>query len=116
MAIKHSKLDKIGLMGSSITIKSNLYQKELKKTNIKIVLPSKTKIMILEKIITEIVAGDYSNSQKIIEIADNLKSHGAEGIILGCTELPLVFPKKYSLPVFDSLEILADKLLKNYYS
>ncbi|KKS80392.1 MAG: hypothetical protein UV54_C0007G0001, partial [Candidatus Beckwithbacteria bacterium GW2011_GWA2_43_10] len=38
-----------------------------------------------------------------------------EAIVLGCTELPLVFPKNYSLPVLNTLEILGRALLKRYY-
>lgn len=113
--VNSKKIKTVGLMGSPTIIKSNLYQKELNKTNIEVILPNKEEITTLGKIISEIVGGNYNNTQKIIQIADYLINHGAEGIILGCTELPLIFPKRYSLPVFDSLEILANELLKQYY-
>ncbi|MFH1832904.1 MAG: aspartate/glutamate racemase family protein [Candidatus Levyibacteriota bacterium] len=46
-----------------------------------------------------------------MKIAKSLKRRGAEGLILGCTELPLIFPKSFEIPIFDSLEILARALL-----
>lgn len=63
------------------------------------------------------IAGEAGRKDKLklIEIANSLKEKGAEGIILGCTELPLIFPKRFDIPVFDSLEILARALLKRHY-
>jgi len=45
-----------------------------------------------------------------------VKKKAIGGIVLGCTELPLVFPKKYRIPVYSSLSILADTVLKRYYT
>jgi len=45
-----------------------------------------------------------------------LKKKGVKGIILGCTELPLVFPSEYSVSIYNSVDILSRALLRNYYS
>lgn len=67
--------------------------------------------------IRRVIAGKSKKTDKIklVEIANSLKEKGTGGIILGCTELPLIFPKKFDIPVFDSLEILARSLLKEVY-
>jgi aspartate/glutamate racemase len=39
-----------------------------------------------------------------------------DGLILGCTELPLVFPKNKFRNVIDCMEVLSDNLLDNYYN
>lgn len=115
-AVKQSKINTIGLLGSPVLIRSNLYQKSLKKIGVKTLIPNEKDIEKLGQIAKNIVAGKYDNAtNQTVQISDYLKSCGAEGIILGCTELPLVFPKKYSLPIFDSLEILANALLKKYF-
>ncbi len=108
---------KVGLIGTPSTIKYGLYQSALKKYGISLVIPSKAQIIILDRIIRNVLQGkilakDINNLEKI---ADDLRMKGAEAIILGCTELPLVFPKKYSLPVYNSVEILAYALLHKYY-
>lgn len=72
---------------------------------------------ILEQIIRNVIAGKNmkKNNIELIKIAESLKEKGSEGLILGCTELPLIFPEKFSIPIFNSLEILAESLLKCHY-
>lgn len=82
-----------------------------------IIRPNKKEAIELEIIIRRVIAGEVKRSDKVrlVEIAKSLKNRGAQGIILGCTELSLIFPKRFSIPVFDSLEILAKALLRKYY-
>ncbi len=115
--INGNKITKVGLLATPSTIKTKLYQKALSRNGIKTIIPSESQIKILEEVIRKVISGQSSekDSQKIKKIADSL-SKEVEGIVLGCTELPLVFPKEYKLPVFSSTEILVTTLLKNYYS
>jgi len=53
--------------------------------------------------------------ERLGQMGEALSMMGAEAIILGCTELPLVFPEDFELPVISSLEVLARALLKRYY-
>lgn len=111
------KIDCIGLLGTPSIIKYNLYQKELIKHNVETVIPAKKEQIILEKIIRNILKGEekMEDQKNLVKIADALKERGAEGIVLGCTELPLLFPLKYKLPVYNAIEILAKALLRSYY-
>jgi len=115
-AVDNAQLGKVGIMGTPITIKSKLYQKALEKFNIECAEPGESELKILEKTIRSIIAGSANSNDKklLLSIASKLKKRGAEGFVLGCTELPLIFPK-VKLPVFNSLEILARSLLLNYY-
>lgn len=108
---------KVGLLGTPSTIKYGLYQKALKKYGVSMIIPLPNDINILEKIIRNVLKGKIlrSDAIRLEKIADDLKSRGATAILLGCTELPLVFPKNYSLPVYNSVEILAMALLRKYY-
>lgn len=107
----------VGLLGTPSTIEYNLYQNALKKVKILTITPNTQQIKTLEQIIRNVLAGKLvkQDTQKLIKIADSLKKRGAKGIILGCTELPLVFPKKYDLPIYNSVKILAMALLQKYY-
>lgn len=111
------KYKTIGIMGTPSTLKYKLYQKPLLEAEVKVIILTETQIKILESVIRNVIAGKILkfDSQKLIKIANSLKKQGAEGIILGCTELPLVFPQKYSLPIFNSTLVLAEALLKKYY-
>lgn len=115
--VNQDSMKKIGLLSTPSTIKYGLYQDALKEYGISYVIPSQKQIAILEKIIRNTLSGKLfkSDTTQLEKIADDLKKKGAEGIILGCTELPLVFPKEYSLPVYNSVEILAMALLRKYY-
>lgn len=115
--IHEDGMTKVGLMGTPSTIKYGLYQEALDKYGISVAVPSKEQIVIMESIIRNILKGEKATEDKrsLIKIADDLRKKGAEGIILGCTELPLIFPNKYSLPIYNSLEILARALLRKYY-
>jgi len=80
-------------------------------------IPSKKKQSLIEKIIRNVLSGKLlkSDNKKLIVLANHLRKKGTKGILLGCTELPLIFPNKYSLPVYNSVEILAMALLQKYY-
>jgi len=116
-AVRKDKRKKIGIIGTPMTTKSKLYQNVLEKKGITVVVPTDTQLKTQEKIIRNVIAGKLlkSDTKKLRQIANSLQKKGAEGIILGCTEIPLVFPKKYALPVFNSVDILSLALLHNYY-
>lgn len=114
--VKKKKIAKVGIMATPVTIKSGLYQKSLRKLGVEVVLPKRCELEKIEGVIRRVLSGKVrgQDASLLLGIAKALRNRGAEGIILGCTELPLIFPK-YGLPVFNSIEILADELLRKYY-
>lgn len=115
--VKIRRLKRVGLMGSISLIQYGLYQRVLKKLKIDTVLPSAVELKRLESITRNVIAGKIltKDRETLITIAGALGKRGAEGIILGCTELPLVFPQKFKMPTFNSVEILSRALLRKYY-
>lgn len=105
---KKSKLKRIGLLATPTTIKTNLYSNKF--------LPDKklqnlTEKLIKKAIISEVKTGD--TNKLIVETKKFIKSNQLDGLILGCTELPLIFPnsKKFKIPIFNSLDILANSVI-----
>jgi len=115
--VKGLKIKKVGLLASPVAIKTGIYQKVLEKQGVEIILLQEKEIQKLGRIIKETVAGKKNgeNTLALEKIAKNLVLRGAEAIVLGCTELPLLFPKKFQAPVLDTLEILAKACLEKYY-
>ena len=115
--VTDSKIKKVGLLGTPVTIDSALYQNALRKQKIEIIIPFKKDCELIETVIWNVLAGKPSelDRQRLTRVARSLKRKGAQGIILGCTELPLIFPKNFPLPVFDSIEILARGLLGKFF-
>ena len=92
---------KIGILATETTIKNKLYNG---------IFSDKSDIKKITKIIMNILSGKKLNSDKEIlkSIINKLKQKGAEAIVLGCTDLPLLISQKdVNIKLFDSLEILA---------
>ncbi|MGE5041649.1 MAG: aspartate/glutamate racemase family protein [Candidatus Levyibacteriota bacterium] len=115
--ISSSRIKKIGILATPTTLRSALYTDTLLKEGVTIIKPSAKQALQIERVIRNVIAGKHTaqDALSLFNISFSLHEKGAEGILLGCTELPLVFPKKFPLPVFNSLEILANSLLAKYY-
>lgn len=111
--INNSHCQNIGILGTPNTIKYQLYQNNSKK----IFIPNLKLQNILEKNIRLIIKSDFEKinysllSQKINEFID---LNNLDGIVLGCTEIPIFFSKiklNKKIATFNSSEILADHLI-----
>jgi aspartate racemase len=105
-------LSKVGLLGTSYTMEEDFYKERLKeKFNIETIIPEKNERDLINKIIlNELTQGKIiqSSKQRYLEIIENLIDKKAEGIILGCTEIPLLIKKdNVDIPIFDTTEIHA---------
>jgi len=81
----------VGLLATSGTVSTGLYQKELEKQGLRYILPEEERQHIVDDMIYEgVKAGrkDYDTTQARQLMADMINL-GAEGFILGCTEVPL---------------------------
>lgn len=109
--------NRVGLLASPTTIRSQMYQNALAKEGIDMVIPDKADQEVIERVIRDTIAGINfeENSPVIQRVAKRLLNEGADSILEGCTEIPLVFPKQELVPVFDTLEILAEAVLRKYY-
>ena len=88
---KRRGLNTVGLLATSGTVSTGLYQKELEKQGLRYILPEEERQHIVDDMIYEgVKAGrkDYDTAQARQLMADMIKL-GAEGFILGCTEVPL---------------------------
>jgi len=112
---------KAGILASTGTIRSGLYQKSLAKYGIEpLLLPDQ----LQEELVMEAVygkkgikAGYKKEGERLInEAVKTLVNSGADTIIEGCTEIPLVLKEKSSpVPLVNSMEILAKEAIKLVY-
>ena len=105
-------LKKVGLLGTKYTMEEEFYIQRFKdKFNIELIVPEQKEREIVHNVIMNELANEIikqSSRQKYIEIINNLVSKGAEGIILGCTEIPLLIKKDdVDIQVFDTTTIHA---------
>jgi aspartate racemase len=109
--IKLKNIKKVGLLGTKFTMEQSFYKDLLMKNNIKVVIPDEQdRTFVHDVIYNELCKGIISeeSKDKYLEIIRRLIEEGAEGIILGCTEIPLLLNQAdTTVPLFDSTHIHA---------
>ena len=104
--IKNKGLKKVALLGTKYTMQMDFYKRKLKEKNIDAIIPGADDMEYLNHIIYEEMGkGIFLEQSKarVIKIINDLKQQGAGGVILGCTELPiLIKPDDISIPSFDT--------------
>jgi aspartate racemase len=114
--IKKSGMKKVGLLGTIFTMSKGFYKKGLARMGIETILPEMDDMTTVNKIIyEELVKNEVNNESrlKVCKIIENLARKGAEGIILGCTELPfLIKQSDTTIKVFDTTAIHAQRALE----
>ena len=108
--IKQQGLRKPGLLGTKFTMEEDFYKKRLKeKYNLDVMIPSNTDRAVIDSVIyNELCLGilKQSSKEKFKEIIGRLVSNGADGLILGCTEIPLLISQEdVEVPLFDTTTI-----------
>jgi aspartate racemase len=106
----------LGLLASPQTIRTKLYQDKLEEAGIGVVLPDSVQLKILDRIIHNVIANRFVKTDRtdLSRIARCMLSKGADSVVLGCTELPIVGLED-DLPSIDSLQVLARALLEKNY-
>jgi aspartate racemase len=111
-SILNSGLEKVGLLGTKTTMEEDFYKSRLNKNGINVIVPDlENRNFIHDSIFNELLKGIFKDDtkSKILEIINKLNDKGANGIILGCTEIPLIIKKEdSSLPLFDTTLIHAE--------
>ena len=110
--IKEKGMQKVGLLGTRFTMEEDFYRMRLQeKHGLEIIIPDEEERQTIHGILySELVMGEIKKISKetFQKIIKNLEARGAEGIILGCTEIPLLVKQEdYEIPLFDTTTIHA---------
>ncbi len=103
-------IQKVGLLASIGIYKTEIYHQHFRKFNIEVISPEEKDKEEVMKVIYAVKAGNLSNEVKgnILKIAQKLIDKGAEAIIAGCTEIPLILKEgEVSVPIIDPTQVLA---------
>ncbi len=110
--IKAQGLEKIGLLGTRFTMEEDFYRGRLtEKQGLEVIIPTNRERDIVHRVIfDELCLGEIRQPSKeqYVSIMEHLVTDGAEGIILGCTEISLLIQEEDSqVPLFDTTKIHA---------
>ncbi|MGD8599266.1 MAG: amino acid racemase, partial [Anaerolineae bacterium] len=115
-AIHAQNLDTVGLLGTRFTMANGFYQDALGHHNINVLVPDADDQTYVNRVIyEELVAGQIraTSRQDYVDIIRRLEAQGAQGVILGCTEIPLLVSEADTdLPLFDTTAIHAEVALQ----
>ncbi len=104
-------IHKVGLLGTAFTMEQDFYKNKLVQQGIDVLIPEKQDRDTVHQIIyEELCVGiiDPTSRQKYIDIVEDLIAAGAQGIVLGCTEIcMLIGDVQFSVPLFDTTSIHA---------
>ncbi|MFA5994170.1 MAG: aspartate/glutamate racemase family protein [Parcubacteria group bacterium] len=115
--IKKAGLKKIGLLGTKFTMEEDFYKGRLiNKYGLEVVIPDDQDRQIVHDVIyNELCLGGINQSSKdqFIGIINKLVDNGAEAVILGCTEIPLLVQQKdVAVRLFDTTRIHAESAVE----
>lgn len=117
VAIKAQHLRKVGLLGTRFTMEGDFYRDRLTvEHGIEVIIPDEQARQLIHKIIySELCLGVIDSGSKLafVRVIEDLVKQGAEGIVLGCTEIPLlVKAADVSVPIFDTAAIHAEAAVR----
>ncbi len=118
-AIKEQSMKKIGLLGTRFTMTQDFIKSRLKDAGLEVLIPNEEDIETVDRVIfDELCHGKIADESRgeYQRIISYMKDGGAEGIILGCTEIGmLIKPEDSELPVFDTTIIHATKAVETAF-
>ncbi len=110
-AIRARGLRRVGLLGTAFTMEQDFYKRYLAEHHgIEVLVPEAGERSIIHRVIyDELCVGRIDETSKVAyeEIMHALVERGAEGIILGCTEISLLVQTLGNVPIFDTTQLHA---------
>jgi aspartate racemase len=107
--ISKKNIKKVGLLGTRPTMELDFYTKKLAEAGITALVPDKDERIFIQRTIdTELLRGVFlpESRKRFVEIMQKLRSQGAEGVVLGCTEIPLLIKEEdVDFPLFNTTVI-----------
>jgi aspartate racemase len=114
--ITSNNLKKCALLGTKFTMELDFYREKLEKFGLEVIVPSnqETRDFIQQTIKEELGVGilNPDTKKRYIEIANQLIKEGAECLILGCTEIPMIISQNdFDVKVFDTTQIHSEAIV-----
>jgi aspartate racemase len=113
--IKSNKIMTVGLLGTKHTMQEDFYKERLRKHGLKVIIPNEKDREIVAAEINNVCLGkkNLEAKKQFIRIINDLVKKGAEAVILGCTEIPLIVEQKdVKIRLFDTTRIHAESAVE----
>ena len=116
-AINNKGFKKVGLLGTKFTMEMDFYRNKLEEYGLEVLIPKEqeTRDYIQQTVKEELGTGfiNPETKKKYISIVKDLVENGAECIILGCTEIPMLISQDdFEIPIFDTTKIHSQAIVE----
>ena len=115
-AIRNAGLRSVGLLGTAFTMRERFFCDGLNRRGIEVLVPERDdQDRIHDIIYRELCRGEVLPQSRalFVSVVEKLQRHGAQGIVLGCTEIPLSLrPEDCELPLFNTTVLHAEQALE----
>ncbi len=115
-AIERQGMKRVGLLGTRYTMEMDFYPSRLATRGIETITPEEAdREFIHATIFGELARGELRDDsrRRFIAVIDALAARGAQGVVLGCTEIPLLVKQTdCALPLFDTTRIHAEAVVR----
>jgi len=103
----------VGLLATQGTVRLGLYHRHFAARGITVITPDEVEMETVMSLITGVKIGQVGPAPRasMTALARSLRGRGAEVVIAGCTEIPLVLSTEPDLPVFDPTQVLAESIV-----
>lgn len=113
--VKERRVSSVGLLGTKATMELSFYKDKLAESGISCLVPNDRDRDFIQHVISkELIYNIFKveSKERFFQIIESLQNRGAEGIVLGCTEIPLLVGTEHaSILFFDTLKIHAEALV-----
>ncbi|MCK5177425.1 MAG: aspartate/glutamate racemase family protein [Candidatus Aenigmarchaeota archaeon] len=110
-AIQKDKVKKVLLLGTKATMSLDFYKKKLSDFGIEVIVPNNEDMNYIDSVIfNEMCKGKFLEESKkgFLNIIEKSKKDGAQGVVLACTEIPMLIEQKDSnIPLYDTMTLHA---------
>lgn len=114
--LKADGISRVGLLGTRFTMEQAFYRERLEQAGIEVLIPDEAQRETVHRIIyQELCQGQVepASRQQYLEIVDSLAARGAQGVILGCTEIGMLITQTdAAVPLYDTTEIHCRKAVE----
>ncbi|GAA3965663.1 aspartate/glutamate racemase family protein [Allohahella marinimesophila] len=115
-ALQKNDITKVGLLGTKFTMEQAFYRDRLQAHGIEVIVPDDAQRELVHSVIyNELCRGDINADSRTayLEVVASLADRGAQGVILGCTEIGLLIQSSDTdVPLYDTTEIHAEQAVQ----
>ncbi|SDE23275.1 aspartate racemase [Paenibacillus sp. UNCCL117] len=115
--VANSGIGAVGILATDGTLRTKLYQKLLSREGVSVLIPDEGLQAEVMEGIRAVKRGDLETGERIFrKAAEALVSDGAQAVIAGCTEVPIVLRSTESIRVVNPTDILARAIVERAYA